>query len=296
MKNPTGIVFNIQRYSIHDGPGIRTTVFLKGCPLSCFWCQNPESQAPVPEILFDSEKCTRCGACIEACPAGATQVFEENILIDRRRCTHCGRCIEVCPAEARRMAGKRMSVSEVMDEVSRDARFYENSGGGITLSGGEPLAQPDFAFALLERSREADLHTALETCGYASWKTIARLLPLVDFVLFDIKHPEGGAHRRAVGKDNRRILENARRIAALKPMLVRVPLIPGFNDSPAMVTAIARLVSRELNGAALEMLPYNPMGEAKYRLLDRPCTPMHIQSDAALEKLNKVASCKTDRP
>jgi len=293
--NQTGMVFNIQRYSIHDGPGIRTTVFLKGCPLSCFWCQNPESQASDPEILFDSQKCRLCGACIAVCPAGANQIIQNRVRIDRSRCAHCGRCVEICPAGARRMAGKRMTVGEVMDEAVRDARFYKNSGGGITLSGGEPLAQPAFAFALLERCKQEDFHTALETCGYASWKTIEKLLPLIDLVLFDIKHPDSGAHRRAVGKDNRRILENARKIAALKPMWVRVPLIPGFNDSAEIVGRIARLVARELNGARLEILPYNPMGEAKYHLLDKRCLSMPIQSDAVLEKLNSVAACETGR-
>ncbi len=289
MKD-TGIVFNIQRYSIHDGPGIRTTIFLKGCPLTCFWCQNPESQHFVPEILFDRQKCIQCGECVALCSSGASQVQQNRIRIDRGRCLRCGRCIDACPAEARRMAGKQMTVDEVMQEAVRDVRFYENSGGGVTLSGGEPLAQPAFAFALLERCKQEDFHTALDTCGYASWKTILRLLPLVDLVLFDIKHPDNDKHRASVGKDNRTIFDNARRISALKPMWIRMPLVPGFNDSVEVVGKIARFVGRELNGAKLEILPYNIMGEAKYHLLDKDCMAMKMQSDAKLAKLRAAAA------
>ncbi len=286
----TGIVFNIQRYSIHDGPGIRTTVFLKGCPLTCFWCQNPESQNPFPELLYDREKCRQCGACAAVCPAGAASLCEGGVSFDRVRCRRCGRCVGGCPAEARRMAGRRMHVDDVMEEAVRDARFYENSGGGITLSGGEPLKQAAFAMALLERCRKENFHTAIDTCGSAAWKTIQKLLPLVDLVLFDIKHPDGDRHRDAAGKDNRRILENARRISAVKPMWVRLPLIPGFNDSSGIVRRVARFVGRELNGAKLELLPYNPMGEAKYHLLDKRFASLKMQSDAVFEKMKAVAA------
>lgn len=186
-----------------------------------------------------------------------------------------------------------MTVDEVLDEAVRDARFYENSGGGITLSGGEPLVQSAFAFALLARCKQENFHTVLETCGHVSWKTIEKLLPFVDLVLFDIKHPDTVMHRDAVGKDNRLILENARKVSALKPMWVRMPLIPGFNDSAEIVGRIARFVTRELNGAKFEILPYNQMGEAKYHLLDKRCLALQVQSDAVLRQLKSIVECET---
>ncbi len=276
---PQGFIFNIQRYSIHDGPGIRTTVFLKGCPLRCFWCQNPESQAPNPEIFFDRSKCNSCARCISVCPAGASTMEGDRSSIDRRNCTGCGRCAETCPTGARRVIGQQLTPEEVMRQVLRDIRYYEHSGGGVTLSGGEPTAQPQFALAILQKCKEAGIHTALDMCGHAPWSRLKELLAYTDFVLLDIKHLEPHRHRKGTGKDNRLILENARRIFRSTPMRIRVPMIPGFNDSPEVVTAIARFAKMELGPVAVDLLPYNIMGEGKYALLGRNYAPLITQDE-----------------
>lgn len=284
----SGMVFNIQRFSIHDGPGIRTTVFLKGCPLRCFWCQNPESKSARPEILLDWRKCTLCGACSAVCPNGAVRLDGGKAVFDRRLCAGCGRCAVACPSEARRLSGKRMTVDEVMREVLKDRKFYENSGGGVTLSGGEPLVQPDFAQLIFQESKQSDLHTTLDTCGYAPWPAIEKALGYVDLVLFDIKHLDTVKHRAATGQDNRLILENARRISKLKPMRVRVPLIPGFNDSADAVSAITAFAADELGCRDLDLLAYNRMGEVKYDFLDQPAVPLTSQSDDRLRMLESM--------
>ncbi|HBB15833.1 MAG TPA: glycyl-radical enzyme activating protein [Syntrophus sp. (in: bacteria)] len=284
----SGVVFNIQRFSIHDGPGIRTTVFLKGCPLRCFWCQNPESQSGRPEIVFDRRKCTLCGACYAACPHGAIALEAGRPVFDRRICKGCGQCAVVCPSEARRLSGTRMTVEEVIREVLKDAKFYENSGGGVTLSGGEPLAQPEFARLLFKGCKQAELHTTLDTCGWAPWPDIEKLLEVVDLVLFDIKHLDASMHREAAGHDNLLILENARKISKLKPMRIRVPLVPGFNDSPEAVSAIAAFVKSELGSRDIDLLAYNRMGEVKYDFLEKSCVPLPSQSEDHLRMLESI--------
>jgi len=289
-KVKEGAVFNIQRYSIHDGPGIRTTVFLKGCSLRCFWCQNPESQAIRPELFFDKSKCTRCGRCVEVCPTGASSLSDKTSVIDRSICIGCGKCVEVCPNEARRLVGKYMTVDEVMQEVLKDRRFYENSGGGVTLSGGEPTTQLNFAVALLQRCKQQGLHTTLDTCGYAPWSTMEKLLKYTDLVLYDIKHMDPVKHRQGTGESNRIILENARRIAKRWPMRVRVPLIPGFNDSVDDVRAIARFVRTELGSVEIDLLPYNKFGEAKFERLDKERVFLERQTDEYEQTLDKIAS------
>ncbi len=285
-----GIVFNIQRYSIHDGPGIRTTVFLKGCPLRCFWCQNPESQDLNPQILLDRKKCTLCGNCIAICPTKAIRLSDEKLTIDRKACKGCGKCVEVCPNEARRLVGKYATVDEIMHHVLRDVKFYENSGGGVTLSGGEPTAQPRFVLAILKRCKEEGLHTALDTCGYAPWTTMKKLLDHVDLVLYDLKHMDPKKHYDATGKDNRLVLRNVTRIADHKPLRIRVPLIPGFNDSPEDIRALARFVKKELDSVPIDLLPYNKLGENKYDLLDKSYSPLQSQEESYLEALQAIVN------
>lgn len=289
----SGLVFNIQRFSIHDGPGIRTTVFFKGCPLRCFWCQNPESQSYRPEILLDRRKCTRCGACSALCPSGAVRLEEGRAAFDRRLCQGCGRCAAACPNEARSLSGRSMTVDEVMREVLKDRKFYENSGGGVTLSGGEPLAQPDFAQDLFRACKAADLHTTLDTCGQAPWPDVEKVLACTDLVLLDIKHLDPARHREATGQDNRLILQNAKRISATQPVRIRVPLIPGFNDSPGAVGEIGAFAAEALGCRDVDLLPYNRMGEVKFDFLDMTSVPLPSQTDDHLRLLKSALDTRT---
>lgn len=284
-----GMIFNIQRYSIHDGPGIRSTVFLKGCPLTCFWCQNPESQEMKAEILLDKGKCASCGQCVNSCPAGANVLTPDRVKIIRDKCMGCGECVSVCPNEARRLVGAYMTVDEVMEEIVRDRIFYENSGGGVTLSGGEPLMQADFALQLLRRCKEEDLHTVLDTCGYASWKTMQKLLEYTDLVLYDIKCLDATKHSKATGKSNELIIENAKMIARSKEMWVRVPLVPGFNDSEKEVRAIVSFIKKELGSPKIDLHCYNKLGEGKYDRLDKVATHLDPQHEEYMEKLREIA-------
>lgn len=288
-KGLKGIIFDIQRYSIHDGPGIRTTVFLKGCPLSCFWCQNPESQALEPVILFDRSRCTSCGQCITACPSGANSLTDEGIKIARGKCTGCGKCLEVCPNEARKLAGRYVTVAEVMEEVLRDRKFYERSGGGVTLSGGEPTLQSEFALHILKKCQEAGLHTAMETCGYVPWQTLEKLLEFTDLVLYDIKCLDTKKHNKATGKPNDLIIANAKKIARSKEMRVRVPLIPGFNDSEEEVSELVRFVKKELGPLKIDLLSYNKLGQDKYGRLERVGVRLEPQSEDYIKKLEALA-------
>lgn len=285
-----GIIFNIQRYSIHDGPGIRTTVFIKGCPLKCFWCQNPESQKKEVEIFLIRSNCTLCGKCVAVCPKGASSLLENNSTIDRSKCIGCGRCVEVCLSEARKLVGIGVTTDVVMQEVLKDVKFYENSGGGVTLSGGEPATQPEFALSILRSSKEAGLHTVLDTCGYAPWSAMKRLLTYTDLVFFDIKAIEPRKHHEATGRSNRLILENAKRVANFKPMRVRVPLIPSFNGSPEDLRAIARFVKEEMGSIDIDLLPYNKLGEIKYERLDRSCIPAETQTEEYINHLESIVS------
>lgn len=287
-KGQKGIVFNIQGYSIHDGPGIRTTVFLKGCPLRCFWCQNPESQAMKPEILLNKSICTLCGRCVKVCPAGASGIAEKSSIIDRNECTGCGRCVEDCPVQARSLVGKYLTVAEVVTEVLRDRKFYETSGGGVTLSGGEPTMQPEFALNILKSCKEEGIHTALETCGCTSWQTMQKLLNYTDLVLYDIKCIDTTKHQKATGRPNNIILENAKKISICKPMRVRVPLIPGFNDSVEDIQVIAEWVKIELSSVEIDLLPYNKLGEGKNNRLDRKGVQMEPQSEDHIKSLEEL--------
>jgi len=287
-KDLKGCVFNIQRYSIHDGPGIRTTVFLKGCPLRCLWCQNPESQRKDPEILLFKDKCTRCGKCVEVCPTGASSLSAGSSLIDRSKCTGCGKCVDVCPNEARTLVGKSMTVEEVVKEVKKDTSFYNKSGGGVTISGGDALAQPEFSLAILKECKEAGIHTAIETTGYAPWATLEKLLKYTDFVLYDIKQMDSEKHYEGTKTRNPLILENARLVSKMKPMKVRIPLIPGYNDSVENVRKTACFVRDELGIKDLEVLAYNKLGEAKYDRLDKTGPHYDTQNDEYVADLKSI--------
>ncbi len=255
-----GMVFDIQRFSLHDGPGIRTLVFLKGCPLCCRWCDNPESISPWPELGFVKDRCNKCGKCRPVCPEQAITLSHDGMPeIDRKRCTNCGDCVPVCLPHALIMYDREMTAAEVLEEVRRDELFYGDAGG-VTVSGGEPLRQPFFIRSLFELCRQAGIRTALETTGLATKEVWQELLPLVDYVLYDIKYLDSEVHRRYTGQPNALILEDARLVAASKvPLLFRTPLIPSINGTAENVSATASFI-RGVQGskAAIELMPYHP--------------------------------------
>jgi len=267
-----GIIFDIQTFSIYDGPGIRTTVFFKGCPLHCFWCQNPESQLSRPEISFFRERCSRCGTCVDTCREEAVHLTPNDVLRDNARCVRCGRCAEACPEGARELIGRSVSAEEVLETVEKDRAFFEESGGGVTLTGGEPTLQTDFLLELLDRFRERGIHTALETCGFFPRDLLDSLLPRLDLFLYDIKHPDPASHREATGVSNERILDNFSRIVRMAGpgrILLRIPLVPGFNTDPEAVRGILDFARKAGYDDPVHLMPYNPLIKTKYEKLGR---------------------------
>lgn len=257
-----GNVSHIQRFSISDGPGVRTTVFLKGCPLACLWCHNPETQADIPSLLYYPQSCAQCRACAAACPSGAHIFGEEGHAILREKCALCGLCAGACPARALEMRGERMSAKDVLSIVLRDRMFYETTGGGVTLSGGEPLHQLDFARALLAEARAEGLHTCLDTSGFGGGA--AGFVPLVDLFLWDVKETDPERHRAATGVELFPLLESLRAVdAAGGRTLLRCPVIPGVNDRQGHMLAIAGIANGLLNVQGIELIPYHSMGLGK---------------------------------
>lgn len=263
------LVFDIQRYSLHDGPGLRTNVYLKGCPLGCQWCANPEGQRPESEVAFFDHVCFDCGDCVPVCPTGAIGLSDGGLEWDTQQCNACGRCVEACTAGAFRVFGEEKTPEEIVAEALRDVAFYDG-GGGLTLTGGEPIFHPAFSQAVLRLAKKEGLHTAIETCGHGPWRDFEALLPFIDLVLYDVKHMDPDKHRRSTGVDNRLILENARRMArAGVPMVVRVPLIPRFNADQGSLGAIAAFVRSLDSVREVHLLPYHTLGKAKYTSLGR---------------------------
>lgn len=265
-----GLIFDIKRFAIHDGPGIRTTVFFKGCPLHCLWCHNPEGMSRKPQILYNPVKCIGCGYCLDICPQHAHWIEDGRHVVDRRRCLACGACAEQCFAGALELAGKRVTAREVMDDVLLDRPFYERSGGGLTLSGGEPLAQHGFALAVLQVAKARGIHTALDTSGFAPWELMQTLLNHTDLILFDLKHMDSQQHQVFTGVPNEPILNNLRRIdAAGHPIWVRIPLVPGKNDEDANFHALGQFLSDLRNIERIEILCYHALAASKYEQLGR---------------------------
>jgi pyruvate formate lyase activating enzyme len=265
----TGTVTNIQRFSIHDGPGIRTTVFLKGCNLRCFWCHNPETLKPQPELQIFASRCIGCGECFRRCPQGAHVIVDGVRQFLRDKCTACGLCADTCYAGALEMVGDVKTVDQVVEEILRDRAFYETSGGGVTISGGEPLLQRDFTYGILTRCRQEGIHTAIETALSFSWERVASLLPVTDLVMMDVKVVDSDKHREHTGVPNERILANVVRLGQEgMPLIVRTPIVPGVNDTVEEVSAIAEFVSQLPNLVYYELLPFHPMATSKYDSLD----------------------------
>lgn len=265
----TGFIFEIERYAVNDGPGIRTLVFLKGCPLKCRWCSNPESQNLHPELVFWPKKCIGCLACLDACPEGALSGTEEGIVIDRSLCTGCGSCTAVCNTEALDLFGRKVTVEEVMQEILKDEHYYRKSGGGVTFSGGEPYMQHPFLLSLLLEAKNRGLHTAVETCGAVPWRVIEPSLPFVDLFLFDFKQMDPAEHRRVTDKENSRILENCVSIIREgKELRPRFPLIPGINDSEENLDSLVSFLEKHLPACRIDLLPYHTLGKTKYQRLD----------------------------
>ncbi|MEI7832375.1 MAG: glycyl-radical enzyme activating protein [bacterium] len=280
-----GTITDIQRFSLHDGPGIRTTVFLKGCNMQCGWCHNPETIHPHPEIQVFPQRCIGCRACVAACPHGIPEDW-------RSVCDACGACAAACYAEARVLAGKRVSVDEVMRELLADQAFYQQSGGGVTLSGGEPFVQATFTQALLTRAKAEGIHTAIETNLNWPWAHIAPALPFLDLLLLDIKVMDESLHRAWTGVDNRLILANLLRLAAAGlPFIVRTPVVPGVNDSVEEITRIAGFLAPLPGLRYYELLHYHPLGVGKYASLDRPypATAIPMPEHAIMEGLATAA-------
>jgi pyruvate formate lyase activating enzyme len=276
-----GIVLDIERFAIHDGPGIRTVLFLKGCPLKCLWCSTVDSQHAWPEMEYFIDKCTVCGKCVDICPNNAIyKVDDVRIITDRQRCNNCGKCIEICSTGARKMAGKDMTVDQVMKEIEKDSLFFSNSGGGITLSGGEPTMQPDFSIEILKACKKYGINTAIETCGHTNWEILHKILKYTDFVYMDIKHSSSEKHKMLTLKRNALILHNIRKAASKfpdKPLTIRIPIIPGYNDSEKNISETAKFVCRLDGQHKIELLPYHKLGIHKYAALSRDYSLSHLK-------------------
>jgi pyruvate formate lyase activating enzyme len=305
MADARGLVVDIDRFAVHDGPGIRTAVYLKGCPLHCTWCHSPETQSFSPELLYLPQKCTACGLCLSVCEPGALIPLETQstdladvqvcrVAVDWEKCTHCGACAKVCYPGALKLSGTWMNAAELVTEVEKDHLFYTASGGGVTLTGGEASSQPVFAREFLAGCRSLGIHTALETNGCAPWRVYAELLQVVNLFLYDIKHMDDASHRRLTGASNRQIKRNLRRLAEQgAEITVRIPCIPGLNDDPANIAATAAFV-HEIGLKTIHLLPYNISAEAKYHWLGREYSlkDLPTQSSETMAQLAEICSAK----
>jgi pyruvate formate lyase activating enzyme len=267
-QDAKGTIFNIMRFSTHDGPGIRTTVFLKGCPLNCWWCHNPENWQQVPGEVYLADRCAGCGVCIRNCPSGALSRGPSGIAVDPDLCRHCHRCIDACPMEARESTVRTVGVGELMRSIERDMPFFEQSGGGVTFSGGEPLCQPDFLLAMLTECGRLDIHRAVDTSGFAAEEVLMRAAARTDLFLYDLKVMDPQKHRAHTGVDNAGILANLKQLSAAgADIVIRIPLVPGVNDAAEDLDAAGEFISGLPRPHPVHLLPFHRAAAAKYKKL-----------------------------
>jgi len=289
MPQITGTVFDIRRYSIHDGPGIRTSVFFKGCPLDCWWCHNPESQSPASQLVYRPERCIHCLSCLKACPNQAIVLIDGNPMALDNECRLSGNCVRVCQSGAREIAGMKIAAMDVMVEIEKDTVFYDESDGGVTFSGGEPFMQPIFLQSLLRMCKERKIHTAVETCGFVDSGTLLSTAPFVDLYLYDLKVIDEEKHKRFTGVSNKTILENLTSLSRSHGHItIRFPLIPGVNDDNGNISRIGEFVSRLGNVEEVDVLPYHKLGIEKYKRLGMKYRMEEIQPPSK-EEVEKIA-------
>lgn len=286
-QQPGAILMDIKRFAVHDGPGIRTTFFLKGCSLHCIWCHNPEGISGRPQMAYYPHKCIGCGECAAACPAQAQRFADGKHVYEREKCISCGKCEEACLGEAMHLFGRRTDPEEILPIAREDRLFYEQSGGGVTFSGGEPLLQADFCAATAKRLKEEGISTAIDTCGCVPFEAFDKVLPYTEIFLFDVKHIDSDKHRELTGQGNERILSNLRRLSDLGARIeIRMPLVPGCNDSPDVVRRIGAFLGN-LNIEKMRVLPYHSMARSKYAALGMTDTMPDVPSPDD-EHLNAV--------
>jgi len=294
-QQPTGLIFALKRYSIHDGPGIRTTVFLKGCPLACWWCHNPEGISPEKALFMWEDRCLGCGECREACPSDAVFRQDDIYITDSNRCTLHAGCVEVCPAEAREIIGEEVAVEGLMARIEDDTLFFDQSGGGVTFSGGEPLMQPVFLESVLKACRSANLHTAVDTSGYGEQAVFKAIMPYTDLFLFDLKLMDGQKHLTCTGVSNELILSNLIYLAGSgKDVILRIPVIPGLTDDAGNIKAIAEFAAELKTIRQVDLLPYHKMSLEKYHRM-KIASRFHPEGDVSPEAMKNLESILLDK-
>jgi len=290
-----GMIFDIKRYAIHDGPGIRTTIFLKGCPLNCLWCHNPEGKAAEKEFMWWEKRCIGCRDCQKACAKNAVSFSDDSLILDMGKCDFCGACLAVCHSQALELIGRELTVSQLMREIEKDVAFYDESGGGATFSGGEPLMQPVFLHSLLKACEEREIHTAVDTCGYVDPKILLDMGDLADLFLYDLKAIDDRKHIEFTGVSNKLILENVKRLSDIgRRVIVRFPLIPNVNDDETDILELGTFVSSLRNVKELHILPYHKAGVEKAKRLKKQQEPLFVSHPPSAERLSEIVEMLRD--